>query len=460
MGGDAYPIAEECRDYGIRWREEFIRESVSSRNGFEFLGSPEVNFGLSLNGVDQYGEVIIRRGVVDQPRLLICSEFIPDFGIPPASSKILFDTKSGSRFLVYVGSNGILYVDAGGTSIIRISQANYETAWRIGGRNAICISAVSGNNLICLNGSKLTNSAGDSVAWSPSELHQRLIVGSNWTHSLFFSGVMKSVLAGAATVEQVDAERLSLIDGPVTVLSDLDPVNSLASLPLQRQFPDLGGKTVTPSLGALADDIQQPMLGRNGTDTAYFPAKLSDIGYRLAANDTITLPATRSLQFADVAGDLPFSFCLLIKKSSYVNDLALIQRVASPGVDGFRIGVNSSTGVGSFELFDGSSNKIGRTGLLNNVHIGSRITALVFTYDGSKTSAGVRFYSDATRRDSSDSESGSYAGIGTTLRETWIGSDHVNDYLVGDLYKLDVYRGALTPLQAALWCHRARRLVR
>jgi hypothetical protein len=447
-----YPITIDLQKIGFVWRESFIVPTTTAENSIDLFNAPTIDYGIELDGVDQYAQANIQEGIIDQPELFIRFDFTPDWTIPPAAVMTVLDTGTPSRVLIYFDPNGNAYFYAGGTLVGRIAQADYQGVWNSQARNVVVMSATSGNNLIFLNGNKLTNDLGDAVVWTPSDPHDSFLIGR--LGAAYFDGTIHDILIGSQVVLQEDGEMLSLPRQDEDSTYEIRPESSVITLPMNQEYVD-GGLTVTSSLGQLGDAAQQPWLGVTGSDPANFPTILTPRGYNFdGVSELLTIPDNVLLSLGDGAGtDYPASICMLLRKNG--TGVWTLLRKGGAGVTEYVI---VGSGFQYFYILDSSSNYIGRrTAGLNDLDR-PNIVSLVCTYSGSKTNAGIRIFVDAVRLDTADFSAGVYAGTGPFGGNLYLGGQGAQFY-DGDVLLFEMYDVELTQHQVDIWDRRAKGLM-
>lgn len=224
---------------------------------------------------------------------------------------------------------------------------------------------------------------------------------------------------------------------------DISPENSLIALPCVQHFARAAdGKVVTPVIGKT--DITEALMGSDGVTAVEFPSLILPRGFSFDGGDQINVGDVGS--FAGVGGDEPFTCAVWVRHTSD-QTRTILQRGLAAGVDlEWALSHEGAAGIMHLTLYDPSgADYIGRTAPFHT-NIGA---ALVATYDGSETSAGVKIYSGVSQVDNADDEGGAYGGMTDNGGDLLVGSS-----VVGDVGVPMVYDFGLTEAQALVLCWR------
>lgn len=113
--------------------------------------------------------------------------FNPDFSANDGSSHYLYDSTTGSRYLVLKISTNELVIFLGNTQIAAITLSTYQSYWRTHGLNVLVVSGTTGDNDVWLNGFKILDA--NARAWSPANPAQ-ITIGRQDESSSYFDGTM------------------------------------------------------------------------------------------------------------------------------------------------------------------------------------------------------------------------------------------------------------------------------
>jgi hypothetical protein len=151
------------------------------QNGGVLTGTPLVDRGITLNGVDESVHYFLQGNEFNSVNISIVIEFYPDFDYDIDANIYFIDATNGSRYYVYKGANGasnVLGIGLANTGIAAIPSATYSPYWNVGQKNTLVISGTSGDTSAWLNGNLILDS--DSSVWSPSADTMDLYVGSRY----------------------------------------------------------------------------------------------------------------------------------------------------------------------------------------------------------------------------------------------------------------------------------------
>jgi hypothetical protein len=463
MPNKSYPISGEWLAAGLRWRDDFFTQALSEANGFAFTGAPTFLNGLVLNGTTQYGTATLNPGIVDLDSLFFYIEFTPTIAFPPGAIATIIDTQAASRLACFIAADGTLTIVAGATTVAQIPLGNYSGVLNATGKNVLVVSMTSGDNLIWLNGTKLTNSLGDAVAWSNSGGHRQLIVGTDHTATDFFAGTIHRILFGSTVLTLRDGNLLSVVDGEEIIVRRFFPENSVFTLPFKSQYVDGGGLTVTDALGQISGAAQQPMLGSTGLDAANFPTLLTPRGYQFdGVNDRITIPDNPLLSFGDGLGnDSPFTICGLFRLRTNAGGWVPFAKGFGVGSQlEWRLQGSGTTWLYLF-IYDAAANYIARALqiLTNFDFIGGAVFSIIASYDGSSSNTGINFYINGDFVSTIPLSSGVYGGMTPLGDDFAVGYNLSSSFVNGDIFFSQLFRAEFVPLQCSMWDYRAKRLM-
>ena len=175
------------------------------------------------------------------------------------------------------------------------------------------------------------------------------------------------------------------------------------------------------------------------------------------------VPSSGDFSFGNGSGtDIAVSVVCLFNLASYSTQPLLVGKINGTGNmrEWMLFVVSNGTLSTSFYGYDSQSNQIGRTSSAAIV-AGTWQTA-VLTYDGSKTSAGIKIYVNGVRIDNADHNNGSYVGItsGTALYGSYLGSGASgSEQFTGQMALASLMDVALTASQVAALDAQLRSLV-
>ncbi len=213
----------------------------------------------------------------------------------------------------------------------------------------------------------------------------------------------------------------------------------------------------------IAGDFANP--GNSASYAPYTNCKMSEygLGYEItsisatgvpSADHTVTLSQTYALQYASassqqttISDQNDFSFTNGGGVDTSATVLAWVSRSDSGSVRGMLAKKNEwyiytrSIADGDFSiLFENGINSIGCTSAAGVIPINTP-TQIGFSYDGSKTAAGITLYVNGAPISSTATGSGSYVGMANSTQNLYIGQDGWGVYMEGDLSDVKIWKG-------------------
>jgi 3D (Asp-Asp-Asp) domain-containing protein len=166
-------------------------------------------------------------------------------------------------------------------------------------------------------------------------------------------------------------------------------------------------------------------------------------------DDKITISDNDRFTFSSGGGtDLPFTFLMWIKPTDFVSNRVCLSKSTGFGTGEYHITVLTTTGIALYLYTNSTGKYIGRS--TNAGALSSAIyTMLTVTYSASKTSSGVKIYSNSTQVDAADNESLPYGGVENTATDLQIGVRGAASYFKGQIGLTRVFNVALSTTQIA-----------
>ncbi len=259
------------RAIGCTFAANFESPEKVVANGGVINGDPVINFGAVLDGVDDYFDFALAGTEFNSANISIVIEFTPNFDTDVGVTTVLCDGTSTVRYLVQVGSTGLLNLQLGNTSIPNIAEAVYSPFWNVGERNVFVISGTSGDTSAWLNGNEIL--ANDNTAWTPTPI-ANFFIGAAFNGTAVFDGTMHSVKVFDALLTQQEAQDYT--DNTTYNYRN----NTVVDLQLRSEDHD-------------ATNVQTLDVSGNGNDAAIgdgstgttFPTKLQKRGYSFDGGD-------------------------------------------------------------------------------------------------------------------------------------------------------------------------------
>jgi hypothetical protein len=161
--GNIYPALPS---ENVALRELWASYPKAAKAGWTFVGSPAISDGLYLGGTPQYATKNLVNEI-DTPYITFVIEFTPNFAVDADEIDVFWDATGGiCTLLKHNNANSnILRLVLGGTTIFELVGTGYQSHWRVGERNVLIVSSVTGDTNVWLNGTKIVD--GDATAWTP-----------------------------------------------------------------------------------------------------------------------------------------------------------------------------------------------------------------------------------------------------------------------------------------------------
>jgi len=203
-------------------------------------------------------------------------------------------------------------------------------------------------------------------------------------------------------------------------------------------FDENTGTTATDSSGN----------GNTGTlvNGPTWTAGISGSGLNLdGVDDYILVPDSDSLSIGNNGVDSPFSIEMWVKRNRAIGSST--ERLISKyhNTNGVEYNMQFHPTGFYFQIFDGtpSFNSIGRFGPEFGPGAWHHVVA---TYDGSKSSSGIKIYVDGVRIDTTDANTGTYTGSNNGPTPVTIGATHtpLSNFFSGQIDEVAIYKRELT----------------
>ena len=177
--------AERAR--GCSWAEDFDTEEAVQKNNGTLVGSPTVDFGITLDGSTQYAVYDLLGREFSSAGITIVCEFTPDFEHDDSAGHYLIDSQSGKRYLILKATSNTLQIYLGNTFIAIIAEGTYSAYWLQNERNVIVVSSITGHTDVWLNGSLIMDD--ENTAWSPAN-PVNFYIGAAYDGNFKFDGTI------------------------------------------------------------------------------------------------------------------------------------------------------------------------------------------------------------------------------------------------------------------------------
>jgi len=304
----------------------------------------------------------------------ISIKFTPLFAYDDNTTHHLIDADSQKRIMIWKGSDNILMVLLGTTTVGYVASGDYSEHWKQNEENVITATITDGDQDLFLNGQHIGSM---SSAWTSSIAPTTFKIGSSYYNSDGFgNGFIKSVdiWPRKFTKQEVDQsynDKLVVVPEPVfyAPMRMLTTVGSKTSTPVRQAGYNIeksGGVTVARGAGV------------NGRDCLEFDGSSG------------TLIDNSSPPAVDFEYNEPFSLGCLAKPRS-ANIMGLVGKFNESTEKGIRFFIGSDRGLycdmiyskwdEAFEVYSGA--------IKLSLY---RWYALMVTYDGSNTAEGFNLY--------------------------------------------------------------------
>jgi hypothetical protein len=162
-------------------------------NGGVITGAPLVDFGVTLDGTNDYITYTLQGHEFSSANISFASEFYPDFDTDIDQNVRWVDTVSNDYQINKraSGGNNELRIVLGGTTITNISEVTYSPYWLVSLRNVLVVSGTSGATSVWLNGNAIATAV--ATAWSPTAM-TALTIGTDYNNvnGYYFDGKITS----------------------------------------------------------------------------------------------------------------------------------------------------------------------------------------------------------------------------------------------------------------------------
>jgi len=192
MGNASYGIlknAQACeRERGLRFCETFENATEVVNNGGVITGSPVVNNGATLDGINDY--IISAIDNLNYANGLSYEfKFIPNFAKNDNVFRHIFDTEALSRYYIFRDANSNILFNVGNLNITVI-YADYQGYWNDFEENTISFKADSSTGKIYLNNNEIKSFS--TTSWNKSSPSQIVLGARNTTFASKFDGTIIS----------------------------------------------------------------------------------------------------------------------------------------------------------------------------------------------------------------------------------------------------------------------------
>ena len=173
---------------GCVWSDDFISAGQVVRNHGALVGSPQINFGVTLDGTTDYIDYTLTNEWNAPTCLSVIEEFIPHSAYDEDAQRHLFS--AGQNYWIAKTANiesNTLYVRCGGTNIAHIPSATYSPYWYVNQRNVITLVTTTGDTSVWLNGQLILDA--DATAYTPSP-ETTLLIAAGCGLSDMFDGTI------------------------------------------------------------------------------------------------------------------------------------------------------------------------------------------------------------------------------------------------------------------------------
>ena len=268
---------------GCVFAERFDSNSNIVKNGGTITGAPVVDFGITLDGTNDYLLYSLRGDEFDSSNITIFIEFTPDFNYDDDDNYYLYATSNPKFSILKLNnaSSNNLQIKASGTTIGNITTATYSSYWKQGEKNQIVLAGTSGSTQVYLNNNLILNSA---TAWTQTTATSLYIGCDNNTGSRF-DGIVSQfkVFQSILTTEDITAlynnSFYNYIDDAVINL----PMRLIDHKTTLGYSVDRSGNASDASFGAGAAE----------------PTKLVTRGYSFDGGDGMSIPVTNPISYAN-----------------------------------------------------------------------------------------------------------------------------------------------------------------
>jgi hypothetical protein len=149
-----------------------------AENGGVISGTPIINFGATLDGVNDYLTYTLQGQEFNSDQWGLLFDFTPAFTPNDGSTYYLFEASLGGDSLVNIGTTGTLGVRLGGTVLFLTAWASYENYWNTLARNVLVVTGDgtlgADRSQVYLNGTEIDSGG---AAWSKI-LHTSMTIGA------------------------------------------------------------------------------------------------------------------------------------------------------------------------------------------------------------------------------------------------------------------------------------------
>lgn len=431
----------------LQLREEFINDHSVIDNGFEIVGSPTIDNGISGFDATNYATFNHRFGYSFSffARLVVSdtATFERVFENTSTYTRVLWNGTSKKYYMqIYIGGVSRSISIATDMSSLDGQEVTIGFTCDFDGTNTTLTAYLNG-----IYENQVGPYAGHNEGVS-----NPIYLGISSGLVSQFTGTLKDIQFYNTVLTEGDFLKLH----NNTLTKELDPEESILFLPCDKIWTNGSGKTVTSVLGTT---ITEAELG-DGTTSSTFPTLSSnkreyyfDGGdwINCGDNDAFTLLMTE-----------PFSICGLFKIQTTLSKIFMGKHDGSNGE-----WYLYTTGIGQivFVMYDdvdgGARVWNGSTGKVKH----NTLQSFCFTYDGSNTVSltSGKLYIDGENVNSSNGAPGVFTSVRNTNKTLAIGSrTGTGSYTTGYISLPQIKRTELSPLQVKIldrwmktsWRHR------
>lgn len=338
--------------------ERFESAQHVRENGGTIMGTPPINFGVTLNGTTDY--ITYRRvdSLFDTSIISFVLEFYPATAAnEDADRHIISSTGDDYRVKhLNAASSYALQITLGNIDISSIPYATYSPYWYTGSRNVLVISSTSGNTNVWMNGVQILTA--DATAWTPLP-PAVLYVGSGSAGTELFSGKISTVKVFHSLLDADDATAYynnTMYNYRNRAVLDL-PMLAEQHDPTNVRTLDVSGYDNHATFG-------------DGSTPVTYPTKLTGRGYSFDGGDYLDVGDNAGLRIgtnnffvmALINQRVPSTYDVLVSKGSvgvgefmlgfytpayvlrFLADAGSFNRVWNPGSASFWVGRYNTVG--------------------------------------------------------------------------------------------------------------------
>jgi hypothetical protein len=422
---------------GITFREEFRSASLLAENGGSLVGDAEIlSAGLSI-GTGQCD--IVLKAPLNVDSMAVVIRFAPTFAWDDGSSRFLIDAESANRkFYVYKSNGNALIVNLNAKNIINVvgGGGTWSDVWNVNQENVLIVSCLSGATSAWLNGTLVGTVA---TTYNPGAQLRAFSVGSTNSGTSDMTGTTREVMFIDHAIDAEDEPYLR----NETLISSIQPENSIITLPLERDF-ESGGTQVTPALGTHDSDLV--LLGSDGLTSTEFPTKNHRrYGYTFDGGDQINCGDSDDFSFVVGGVDQSFSIPVVIRPTSLPGNMDILSKATAIAAGEFYCYVTAAGELIARVVDNAAASRRGKRTAAGVIVVGSTYV-VVFVYNGSTKV--WEFFVDEVSVPLSNTNSGVYTNMANTSAPLKVGSGYNSDF-IGDIMFPGLVAGAMSQMQVS-----------